>query len=93
MIRSFADREAELIWRGMRSRRLPSDIQAGALRKLLYLNRAKTINDLRQPPGNQLEALLGDRRGQWSIRINKQWRICFKWVNENAEDVEIVDYH
>ncbi len=93
MIRSFADREAEKIWRGERSRRLPPDIQRVALRKLLYLSRAKTVTDLRMPPGNQLESLIGDRKGQWSIRINGQWRVCFKWVKDNAEDVEIVDYH
>ena len=93
MIRSFADRETELVWQGIRSRRLPSDIQRIALRKLLYINRAKTIVDLREPPGNNLEALKRDRAGQWSIRINDQWRICFRWVNEHAEDVEIVDYH
>lgn len=93
MIRSFAGRETEKVWRGERSRRLPPDIQRTALRKLLYLSRAKTVADLRMPPGNQLEALLGDRKGQWSIRINGQWRVCFKWVNDNAEDVEIVDYH
>lgn len=93
MIRSFADRETEKIWRGERSRRLPPDIQRAALRKLLYLSRAKTVADLRMPPGNQLEVLVGDRKGQWSIRINGQWRVCFKWVNDNAEDVEIVDYH
>ncbi len=93
MIRSFADRQTELVWQGIRSKRLPADIQRGALRKLLYLSRAKSIADLREPPGNQLEALKRDRLGQWSIRINGQWRICFRWVNENAEDVEIVDYH
>ena len=93
MIRSFADRETELVWQGIRSKRLPSDIQRIALRKLLYINRAKTIVDLREPPGNNLEASKRDRVGQWSIRINNQWRICFRWVNEHAEDVEIVDYH
>ncbi len=93
MIRSFADRQTELVWQGIRSKRLPADIQRGALRKLLYLSRAKSITDLREPPGNQLEALKRDRLGQWSIRINGQWRICFRWENENAEDVEIVDYH
>ena len=93
MIRSFADRETELVWRGIRSRRLPQDVQRVALRKLLYLNRAKAVVDLREPPGNKLEELKRDRQGQGSIRINGQWRICFRWVNENAEDVEIVDYH
>ena len=93
MIGSFADRETELVWRGIRSRRLPQDVQRVALRKLLYLNRAKAVTDLREPPGNQLELLKRNRQGQWSIRINDQWRICFRWVNDNAEDVEIVDYH
>jgi proteic killer suppression protein len=93
MIRSFADREAELVWRGVRSKRLPQDVQKIGLRKLLYLGQAKTIEDLRNPPGNRLEQLKGERAGQWSIRINDQWRICFKWVSGHAEDVEIVDYH
>jgi proteic killer suppression protein len=93
MIRSFADRETELVWRGLRSKRLPHDIQKMGLRKLLYISQAKTIDDLRIPPGNKLEQLKGDRAGQWSIRINDQWRICFEWVSGYAEDVEIVDYH
>jgi toxin HigB-1 len=93
MIRSFADRETELVWQGVRSRRLPQDVQRIGLRKLAYLNRARSIQDLRVPPGNRLEALSRDREGQWSIRINDQWRICFRWVNDNAQDVEIVDYH
>ena len=93
MIRSFADRETEFVWQGTRSKRLPGDIQRIALRKLLYLERAKTLVDLREPPGNRLEALKGSRLGQWSIRINDQWRVCFRWVDEYAEDVEIVDCH
>ncbi len=93
MIRSFASRETELVWQGIRSKRLPLDVQRAGLRKLLYLGRAKSIADLREPLGNRLEALKRDRLGQWSIRINDQWRICFRWVNEHAEDVEIVDYH
>lgn len=93
MIRSFADRETEFVWQSVRSKRLPLDVQRVGLRKLLYLNRAKSVIDLREPPGNGLEALKRDRLGQWSIRINDQWRICFRWVNEHAEDVEIVDYH
>jgi proteic killer suppression protein len=93
MIRSFAGRDTELIWNGLRSRRLPEDVQHIGLRKLRYLNRAKTLSDLRVPPGNRLEALKGDRVGQWSIRINDQWRICFVWRDEGAENVEIVDYH
>jgi toxin HigB-1 len=93
MIRSFADRETELIWSGMRSRRLPADIQPAALRKLRLLNQARTSDDLRTPPGNRLEMLRGDRPGQMSIRINDQWRICFAWTEGGPADVEIVDYH
>ena len=92
MIASFRDREAETIWAGLRSRRLPADIQAAALRKLRLLNNARHIDDLRVPPGNRLEALRGDRSGQHSIRINGQWRICFVWRDSNAHQVEIV-YH
>ena len=93
MIRSFADREAELIWHGQTSRRLPQGIQSVALRKLQMIDAAEAITDLKVPPGNGLEALKRDRKGQWSIRINGQWRICFRWVNDHAEDVEITDYH
>lgn len=93
MIRSFKSRETELIWEGIRSRRLPSDIQAIALRKLRLLNQAIVLNDLRIPPGNRLEALRGGRTGQCSIRINDQWRICFVWSEGGPRDVEIVDYH
>lgn len=93
MIRSFADREAERIWGGRRSRRLPSDIQDVALRKLRMLNQAQVLADLRVPPGNRLEALKGARAGQHSIRVNQQWRICFTWREGGASDVEIVDYH
>ena len=93
MIRSFADRETELVWQGLRSKRLPQDVQRAALRKLQMIEAAEIVDDLREPPGNRLEALKGNRGGQWSIRINNQWCICFRWVNEHAEDVEIVDYH
>lgn len=93
MIQSFRDRETERIWSGRRSRRLPQDIQATALRKLRMLNNAQVLEDLRVPPGNRLEALRGDRVGQHSIRINQQWRICFVWENGGASNVEIVDYH
>jgi proteic killer suppression protein len=93
MIRSFAGREAEQIWRGVRSKRLPDDIQRSALRKLDLLDAAATVEDLRVPPGNRLEQLKGDLKGFWSIRINQQWRIIFRWVNGHAEDVEIIDYH
>lgn len=93
MIRSFADREAEAIWRGGYSRRLPGDIQASTMCKLRSLDAAEQVEDLRFPPGNRLEALRGDREGQYSIRINQQWRICFRWINGYAENVEICDYH
>ena len=93
VIRSFADRDAELIWRGQRARRIPNDIHSVALRKLFMIEAAESIEDLREPPGNRLELLKGDRKGWWSIRINQQWRICFKWENGYAEDVEIIDYH
>ncbi len=93
MIRSFADRETERIWLGGRSRRLPPDIQATGLRKLRALDAAEALDDLRHPPGNRLEALGGDRRGQYSIRLNQQWRICFRWIDGQSQDVEICDYH
>lgn len=93
MIESFASKETEKIFRGLVSRKLPRDIQRTARRKLLYLNDAEDIQDLRAPPGNRLEKLSGDREGQYSIRINDQWRICFKWIEDLAKDVEIVDYH
>ena len=93
MIRSFADPETKLIWSGRRSRRLPSDIQAIALRKLRLLNQARVLADLRVPPGNRLELLRGNRSGQHSIRINDHWRICFVWHEGGPTDVEIVDYH
>jgi proteic killer suppression protein len=93
MIVSFRDPITETIWAGRRSRRLPPDIQAVALRKLRLINNARTLEDLRVPPGNRLEVLVGDRRGQHSIRINDQWRICFVWREGHAYEVEIVDYH
>ncbi len=93
MIRSFADKEAQKIWTGTPSRRLPMDIQPVARRKLRMLNNASTLNDLRIPPANRLEALKGDRKGWHSLRINDQWRICFHWTDGDAHDVEIVDYH
>lgn len=93
MIRSFRDAETAIIWSGRRSRVLPPDIQTVALRKLLMLNRARTLNDLRIPPANRLEPLKGKRSGQWSIRVNRQWRICFLWNQGDASNVEIVDYH
>ena len=93
MIRSFRDRETERIFNRQRSRRLPQNIQQVALRKLRMVNRAQTIQDLRIPPANRLERLRGDREGQYSIRINDQWRVCFEWQDNDAYDVEIVDYH
>jgi proteic killer suppression protein len=93
VIRNFADKEAEKIWSGAFSRRLPTDIQPVARRKLRMLNSAAALEDLRAPPANRLEALRGDRGGQHSIRINEQWRICFRWIDGDAHDVEIVDYH
>lgn len=93
MIRSFADKEVEQLWCGNPSRRLPGGIQPIARRKLRMLAAAATLNDLRVPPANRLEALRGDRKGQYSIRINAQWRICFRWNEGDAYDVEIVDYH
>lgn len=93
MIRSFCCKETEKIWRGNVSRRFPRDIQDRALRKLRQLDAALTIDDLRLPPSNHLEALRGDRKGQLSIRINNQWRICFVWDRDEATHVAIVDYH
>ena len=93
MIASFGDEATATVWSGERSRRLPPDIQAIALRKLRLVNNARKLEDLRVPPANRLEALKGDRRGQYSIRINDQWRICFTWSEGNAHQVEIVDYH
>ncbi len=93
MIRDFADREAEKLWQGTPSRRLPVGIQRVARRKLRMLNNAVTLDDLRIPPANRLEALKGDRKGQHSIRINDQWRICFRWNQGDAHGVAIVDYH
>ncbi|HJQ39882.1 MAG TPA: type II toxin-antitoxin system RelE/ParE family toxin [Thermoanaerobaculia bacterium] len=93
MIWSWADREAEGLFNLKRSRRLPSDLQQTAVRKLRMLDAATTLEDLTSPPANRLEKLKGDRKGQWSIRINDQWRICFTWRDGNSYDVEIVDYH
>jgi len=93
MIRSFRCKETEGIWVGQASRRLPRDIQNRALRKLRQLDAANTVEDLRNPPSNHLEALKSDRKGRMSIRINDQWRICFRWADGEATEVEIVDYH
>ena len=93
MIKSFKDRSTESIFLGIRAKGMPGDIQQRARRKLRMLDAATIIEDLWVPPSNRLEKLRGDRRGQHSIRINKQWRICFVCNNASALDVEIVDYH
>jgi len=93
MIKNFRSRETEQIWNGVRSKRLPQDIQQIARRKLRMLNNARSLHDVRVPPANRLEALRGSRSGQHSIRVNDQWRICFVWMDGDAENVEIVDYH
>lgn len=93
MIRSFADRETERLFKRTRVKRIPANLQRVALRKLRMLHRSINLKDLRVPPANRLEALKGDRKGQHSIRINDQFRICFRWEAGDAYDVEIVDYH
>jgi toxin HigB-1 len=93
VIKSFRDKETERVWRREYSKRLPRDMQERALMKLQQLNAAGELKDLSIPSSNQLEALKGDRKGEHSIRINKKWRICFRWSAANAFDVEIVDYH
>ena len=93
MIVSFRDKETERLWRSGRSRRLPSDLRLRAFKKLAILNAAIALDNLKVPPGNQLEALHGDRAGQHSMRVNDQYRVCFVWRDGNAFEVEIVDYH
>lgn len=93
MIRSFADRLTERLWRSERVVALDPRLQQAAIRKLRMLAAAVDLEDLRSPPGNRLEVLRGDRRGQHSIRVNDRWRICFVWKDGGVEDVEIVDYH
>lgn len=93
MIRSFADAETERFYSTGKSRRLPPEIRARAAMRLMQLNAATHIGDLRLPPSNRLEALKHDRAGKWSIRVNDQWRVCFRFSNGDAWDVEIVDYH
>jgi proteic killer suppression protein len=93
VIRSFADKETERVWQRRWSRVLDPAIQRVALRKLVMLDAAEVLDDLRVPPGNRLEKLQGDREGQYSIRVNQQWRICFEWTAAGPENVEIVDYH
>jgi len=93
MIRSFRGDWARKMFERQRSRRLPADLERVALRKLVMLDAAEALQDLRVPPGNRLERLAGDRKGWYSIRINDQWRICFRWRDGDAYEVEIVDYH
>ena len=93
MIQSFADKDTERLWNRERVHSIDSRIHSVALRKLRQLGYAQTLDELRIPPGNRLEALKGDRRGQFSIRINDQWRICFRWSAAGPEEVEIVDHH
>jgi toxin HigB-1 len=93
MIKSFKSNETEKIWRGEISLKLPIEIQQNARRKLRMINNSSTLYDLRLPPSNNLEALKGDRKGQFSIRINDKWRICFKWNDGDCYDLEITDYH
>jgi proteic killer suppression protein len=93
MIKSFRCKETSKIWAGKYSKRFPRDIQERALVKLRLIDAALSFSDLKVPPGNRLEVLSGDRTGQYSIRVNRQWRICFEWRDGSAESLEIVDYH
>jgi proteic killer suppression protein len=93
MIRSFANKAAESIFNGDFARRIDPKVQQRAREKLMYINAAVSLKDLQVPPGNRLEPLVGDRLGQHSIRVNDQWRICFRWEGKDAFDVEITDYH
>lgn len=93
MIESFADKRTAAIFQGLEVRSLPREMQSTARRKLKIIDAALSVESLRVPPGNRLETLKGNRKGQWSIRINDQWRICFRWKDGNAFDVEIADYH
>jgi proteic killer suppression protein len=93
MIQSFGNKDTENIWNQLFIKKIPRDVQRIGLRKLIILHRAQDLNDLRVPPGNRLEALSGNRKGQYSIRINDQWRICFYWNEGSPSGVEIVDYH
>lgn len=93
MLQSFADEDSGRVWRRERVRKFHPDIQRVALRKLVMLDAAEALSDRRVPPGNRLEKLLGDRAGQHSIRVNDQWRICFRWTKAGPEDISITDYH
>ncbi len=93
MIRSFADKVTAAIFQSQLAKRVPPDVQRRARVKLLMIDAAQSVEDLRVPPGNRLEQLKGDRKGQWSVRVNDQWRICFRWRGVDAFDVEFTDYH
>ena len=93
MILSFACKETEKIFHGQRSLKLPTDIQTRARRKLMQLENAQTLNDMRIPPSNRLEALSGDLAGNWSVRVNQQWRLVFQWAKGSASNVQVIDYH
>jgi proteic killer suppression protein len=93
VIQSFADAETQRVYSGFVSRRLPQNLQSIMHRKLVMLNAAAKLEDLRVPPANRLEALKGDRKGQHSIRVNQQWRLCFRWTERGPAEVKIVDYH
>ncbi|MFZ4381851.1 MAG: type II toxin-antitoxin system RelE/ParE family toxin [Sandarakinorhabdus sp.] len=93
MIRNFADKQTEALLAGLRVRTFPPDVARTAQRKLILLAKAKTLDDLRNPPGNRLKPLQGGRSGTYSIRINDQWRVTFHWVDGAAEDVRVEDYH
>jgi proteic killer suppression protein len=93
MIKTFKCKETQKIWAGETSRKFPNDIQDRALRKLRQLDAASSIDSLKNPPSNHLEGLIGNRRGHMSIRVNNQWRICFKWEDGEVSDIEIIDYH
>lgn len=93
MIKSFADRETEKLWNGRKSKAVPAQLRERALAKLLSIGIATNVRELEVPPGNRLEKLRGDREGQWSIRINQQYRVCFRFEGGDAYEVEVVDYH
>jgi len=93
VILTFRDGRTEQVWHREHVRNFSLTLQRSALRKLLMIDAAETIGDLRCPPGNHLEKLVGDREGQWSIRINEQWRVCFSWTDAGATNVEVVDFH
>ena len=93
MIKTFANKETAAVFAGERPRRLPLNLLSAAIRKIAQLDAVQSVNELSVPPGNRLEKLSGTRQGQYSIRINDQWRICFEWVDNKADNVEIADYH